>query len=248
MVDRQGELPQYEVLNRLRRRGLNPMVALNFDASYPGIDIKYEMSLMKEYLNHMEAGIESVKDKYLAREETIHASAEYFEYSHIYVVAEYGLARFVRQPFVVSIYSLYESSFNRLMDYAQKKEERKLSHRDIANSSNSYASKINKYVEHVLNFKYQLTSSEMGRLKILAEIRNLIAHGNGSILSLPKEKLDKLKTLEDRRIGVAVEFNELRIEHAFLVENFELVASVLKRFMDHIEQRYDQKWHLPNIS
>lgn len=223
------------------------MTWLNFDLDFPGVEIAYEISLMKEYLSHMEAGIENSKVQYIAREEAKHADSEYFEYSHIYLVAEYGLARFVRQPFVVSIYSLYESAFNRLMEYAQKKEGRKLSHKDISNSSNSYASKINKYVEHILNYEYQLTSHEMGGLKVLAEMRNLIAHGNGGISSLPKEKMDRLKELEGMKIGVTVEFSELRIEHVFLVESFELVATVLERLIGYMNQRYDNKWHLPII-
>lgn len=223
------------------------MAWLNFDLDFPGVDIAYEMSLMKEYLSHMEAGIENSKAQYIAREEATYADSEYYERSHIYFVAEYGLARFVRQPFVVSIYSLYESAFNRLMEYAQKKEGRKLSHKDISNSSNSYASKVNKYVEHVLNFEYKLTSQEMGRLKVLAEIRNLIAHGNGGISSLPKEKIDMLRELEGKKIGVAVEFSELRIEHVFLVENFELVTKVLQRLINYMTKRYDNKCHLPIV-
>lgn len=58
---------------------------LNTDINYPGIEIKVELILMREYLSQMETGIQAICSNYIKEEEQKHEDEEYCEYRYIYI-------------------------------------------------------------------------------------------------------------------------------------------------------------------
>ena len=122
---------------------------LKMDMDYPGIEIKVELIVLQEYLDQMEAGISAVCDRYIEAELKKYEGRNYEEYQHVYVIAEDEMPRMIRLPFVVTIFTLFENSVSLLLSYAQRKEDKGLSLKDI--NTKSLMSGFNKYLEPQLS-------------------------------------------------------------------------------------------------
>ena len=209
---------------------------LNIDISYPGIGIKVELIVLKNYLSQMETGINSVCEGYIAQEMKNYNDSEFYEYQHVYQIAEEEMPRIIRTPFVVTIYSLFENSVIRLLDYARNKECKKLSLRDI--NCKSPMSGYNKYMDAVLDYKYSFSQSHMKHIKNLSKIRNFIAHGNGNISLLDEEKRKDLDKLCKEYEGLNINSDHIDVSCKYLEYAIESVELALKDLMDYMESRY----------
>jgi hypothetical protein len=209
---------------------------LNTDFMYPGIEIKVELILMQEYLNQMEVGVKAICDAYLERETKKYANAEYYEYQHIYSIAEEEIPRLIRLPLMVSIYTIYENSITQLLSYAQTKENAGLTLKDI--NGKSLSSTFNKYMKHVLGFDFQISSKAMQQINTINKIRNCIAHANGNLSSLSKEKISELRVLEDSRIGVEITSMQIDISYSLIKSSMTTVENIVRELMNFMENRY----------
>ena len=207
------------------------------DMSYPGIEIKVELIVLGEYLSQMETGIKATCDSYIKAEEEKITDEEFHEYKHIYDIAENEIPRIIRLPIIVSIYTLYENSVTKLLDFAQEKEEKHLSLKDI--NGKSITSKFNKYMAHVLNYDFEFDNEFMQNISTINKIRNNIAHTNGNIDSISKEKVDEIKLVEKMKIGVSISGNHLDVSYDFI--NFSMLSSskAIKKLMAYMEAKYD---------
>ncbi|WP_444932937.1 hypothetical protein [Microbulbifer sp. JTAC008] len=209
---------------------------LNTDFSYPGIQIKVELIVLKEYLSHMEVGVEAACDNYVALEEDKAKGQEYEEYSYIYRIAEEEIPRIIRMPLLVSIYTLFENSVTQLLKYAQEKEEKALGLKDI--NAKSLPSKFNKYMEHVLGYDFKFSESTMSSLSEIIKLRNCIAHANGNLDALDKSKFSAIKKIEDNGAAITTSMSQLDISHNYLCQSMEIIDSSLRSLMRHMEERY----------
>lgn len=163
---------------------------LNMDLGYPGIEINVELIVMQEYLGQMDVGVKAVCDAYLEAEIRKYEDAKYYEYQHIYSMVEEKIPRLIRLPLVVSIYTLFENSMTQLLSYAQTKESKDLSLKDI--NGNSIASIFNKYMKHVLGFDFKISNVAMEELSKIIKVRNCIAHANGNLSAMSDKKINEL--------------------------------------------------------
>ncbi|MHA6493146.1 hypothetical protein ACX0MV_07855 [Pseudomonas borbori] len=209
----------------------------NTDFSYPGIEIKVELLVMQEYLKQIEVGINAVCTSYLDNEIIKYAESEYYEYQHIYSIAEGEIPRAIKLPLVVSIYTIFENSITQLLSYAQGKEQKGLSIKDI--NDRFLTAKFNKYMKHVLEFDFQISEHSIKDINALSKVRNCIAHANGNLPAMSKDKIDELKKLE--RSGAGIELTSLRIDvsYDFLNKYMASVEKIVKELMDYLETRYD---------
>jgi hypothetical protein len=206
---------------------------LNTDFSYPGIQIKVELTVMQEYLSHMEVGIQAACDSYLLLEEN---KAEGQEYSYIYSIAEDEIPRIIRMPFLVSIYTLFENSVTHLLKYAQDKEDKVLGLKDI--NAKSLPSKFNKYMEHVLGYEFKFEAKSMSSLSEIIKLRNCIAHANGNLESLSMAKAEEIASMERNGTEITVTSSQLDISYNYLCQSITIIASALKSLMRYMEERY----------
>lgn len=205
--------------------------------AYPGIEIKVELIVLSEYLSQMETGIKAACDSYLKAEEEKITDEEFHEYKHIYDIAEDEIPRIIRLPIIVSIYTLYENSVMKLLDFAQEKEGKCLGLKDI--NGKSITSKFNKYMTHVLNYDFEFDNECMQNISIINKIRNNIAHTNGNIDSISKDKLNEIKKVEKMKAGVSISGNQLDISYDFINFSFLALSTAIKDLMAYMETRYD---------
>lgn len=209
---------------------------LNTDLDYPGIEIKVEFAVMQEYLSHLETGIKAVCDSYVKIEESKFNNAEYLEYQYIYTVAEDYMPRIIRMPFVITIYTLFENSVNELLNFAQIKEEKILGLKDI--NGKSPTSKYNKYMAHVLNFHFQFNNQVMEEISNINKVRNCIAHANGNLNSLSRDKIKEIKSIEGKKIGITADEYQLDVTYEFLNNSMLIVSDAVENLMEFMETRY----------
>lgn len=212
---------------------------LNMDMGYPGIEIKVEFILMQEYLSQLEVGIKAVCDAYLETEAKKYKDAEYYEYQHIYTVAEEGIPRLIRLPLVVSIYTLFENSVTQLLSYAQSKESKELSLKDI--NGKSPTSKFNKYMKHVLEFDFKISNIAMDELSKINKVRNCIAHTNGDLSAMSDDKAKDIRALKVSGLMIDSTSPQLDVSYEFLENSMGCVENTVRELMDFMENRYGFK-------
>lgn len=212
---------------------------LNMDISYPGVEIKVELIVMREYLGQLEFGIKSICDAYLDAEIKKHDGSEYYEYQHIYTIAEEEIPRLIRLPLVVSIYTLFENSITQLLSYAQSKEAKGLSLKDI--NGRSPASTYNKYMEHVLGFDFKISNWSMDELSKINKIRNCIAHTNGNLSAMSEDSAKAIMALKITGLLIESSSSQLDVSYEFLKNSLATVDNVASELMDFMENRYGFK-------
>jgi len=210
---------------------------LKMDMSYPGIEIKVELIVLSEYLSQMDSGIKLLCNEYVENELKKFEGAEYHEYQHVYSIAEDEMPRIIRMPFIVTIYTLFENSVSRLLSYAQKKEGKELSLKDI--NGRTLVSTFNKYMKHVLGFEYQFSGNAAETFSNLNKVRNCIAHTNGNLDLLSGDKMDDLKKVSTKMLGLVINQRELELTTEFLDRAMSFVESNLQELMAYMESRYD---------
>lgn len=209
---------------------------LNTDCSYPGIEIKVELIVMQEYLKQIEVAINAVCSSYLENEIIKYAESEYYEYQHIYSIAEEEIPRIIKLPLVVSIYTIFENSITQLLSYAQRKEQKGLSLKDI--NDRLLTAKFNKYMKHVLEFDFQIPEQSIKDIGALSKVRNCIAHANGNLPAMSKEKVDELKRLKHSGVGIELTSTHIDVSYDFLNKYMASVEKIVRELMDYLETRY----------
>lgn len=212
-------------------------VLFDIDFSYPGIEIKVEFLVMQEYFNHMESGINAICKNYIEKEEQKITNLDFEDYKHIYSVAEDLMPRIIRLPFVVTIYTLFENSISLLLNYSQEKESKALGFKDI--NGRTTIEKYNKYMEHVLFFDFKFNDKDIEMINNIVKVRNCIAHANGNLESMSREKVAEIIKLSKIDTGVIIENNQLDVSYEFLSTTLKTVSDVIRSLMGYIESKYD---------
>ncbi|AVW95397.1 hypothetical protein [Vibrio parahaemolyticus] len=209
---------------------------LNLDASYPGIHIKVELIVLKEYLSHMESGVAASCNSYITSEEKSFNGLEHYEYSHIYRIAEDEIPRIIRMPMLVSIYTLFENSVTQLLEYTRKKEEKAVGLKDV--TAKSLPSKCNKYIERVLGLDFAFDQKTMNALSEITKLRNCIAHANGNVGSLEASKANAIQEIAAKEKLIFLTSDQLDISYEYLRKSMDIVDASLRDLMAYIEEKY----------
>ena len=206
------------------------------DIYYPGINIKVELSVIGEYLNEMENGVNAVCNSYLEREEKENKGIPHYEYQHIYSIAEQEIPRIIKMPFVVTLCTLFENSIFELLKYAQDKEDKKIGVKDIRGKT--LISSYNKYIQHILEYDFSFNQDAMSDFSKITKVRNCIAHSNGNIESMNDSLKKELNKLIEMDIGLSQTNNQLDVSYDYLLNTYNFVSSSIRELMEYMEERY----------
>ncbi|WP_250464151.1 hypothetical protein [Microbulbifer litoralis] len=209
----------------------------NVDFNYPGIDVKVELSILKDYLAHLESGVHEIGEQYILNERGKYLGCEYHEYSHVYDIAEEEFPRLIKLPFLVTIHTAFESSVVRLLNYAKTREGAGLSLRDL-DSRKTKVKKFNKYLRHILNYDFHFNTQFEQEFSDLSKVRNCVAHANGVFEALSKEHQDGIERLIDRNIGVSITSGGIDVSYDLLKKSMESVSVAVEKLMKFMESRY----------
>ena len=150
---------------------------------------------------------------------------------------EFVLPRIFRNPFLVSLYSVYESAVTEIADLVQKKLGRKPFNK---RQRGKFLDRIKEYYEATLDFQLSTNHQAWGRLGNLSHLRNAIAHGNGRVgLDIvwqeTREGIQEL--LKNKEPEVKERFGYIIVRGDFLSKTYTLV----KGDLDDLIDRY-KKW------
>ena len=131
------------------------------------------------------------------------------------------LPRVLRNPFLVSLFAVYESAVTEIAKLIQAREGTKTS---ICDLNGRVLKRYKKYYENVLQFQLSLGNDSWQRLILLSDLRNVIAHTNGRLDLVDKRARKEILMTA----GVKDELGYLVVEGDFLKETFALVKEDLE--------------------
>jgi len=213
------------------------MAIINFEAGYPGINIKVELIVIREYLKQLDDGIKKICDTYESEELSKFEGAESHEYQHVFKISEDKLPRLIRLPFIITIYSLYENSVTQLLKYAQRKENKKLKLSDF--KGRTLTAQFNKYLKYILEYEIEFSEKFRHEISNINKVRNCIAHANGNLDALDDQKRQEIDELAAEDIGISTDVFQLDVSSKYLLFSFELIVGELEALMDFIERKYN---------
>lgn len=171
------------------------------------LEAKIEIFTLETHLELIEKQIERSQKKERLRLNTLirreRLSPDDPEYHQ--AMTEYGeyidilLPRFFRGPFLISLYSVYESVVTEIAQIMQKALSLGISLNDIRGS---FLERAKKYFKHILKFELCSDPDIWYKINMLSELRNAIAHVNGRIEMLKKDSRKKIVNWESKKIGI----------------------------------------------
>lgn len=143
---------------------------------------------------------------------------------------EVTLPRILRNPFLVSLFAVYESTVTTIAGLVQEEKGQKLSLDDIRGSD--FLERAKRYYKHILQFEISADNERWRRLKQLSDLRNAIAHANG--------RYDAISVGLRRRI---VQQGFLSEEDGFVIVSgpwLRETVAVVKGELDDLLKRYEE--------
>ena len=192
------------------------------------LDVSLELSTLEKNLELIEGQIESSRQ---AAKHTLEAKrgelppddeAEWdlLRQEYDYEV-DFVLPRVLHNPFLVSLFAVYESAVKEIAKLIQKKQGARISLEDL---KGDLLNRAKKYYDQVLQFDLSKSNDHWQRLMLLSDLRNAIAHTNG--------RLDLIKAGTKQKIlksdGVREYFDRVLVEPTFLRETFTMVKDDLE--------------------
>lgn len=131
------------------------------------------------------------------------------------------LPRTWRNPFLVTMSSVYEAAVEEVSALVRKRQGSQIGLNDLRGE---FLDRAKKYCKDVLQFELSLNNERWKRLKILFELRNIVAHSNGRLEMTPKATRKRVL----KHDGVGEVYGYLIVERDFLGETFALVRDELE--------------------
>ncbi len=189
------------------------------------IEVEIELRRLQEQLEHIEEQIERGQERAeeeLAPDTPFENEADWaMRWRQYYYEIDVILPRIWRSPFLVSMFSVYEAAVTEVAGLVQKKQGQQ---NGLDDHRGNFLKRAEKYFKEILEFKLLANNERWEQLKILSELRNVVAHTNGRIEMVGKERRRKIRKYE----GVDIGNGYLVVSGEFLRYTFTLVKDELK--------------------
>jgi hypothetical protein len=143
------------------------------------------------------------------------------------------LPRFFRGPFLVSLFSVYESAVTEIAQLMQKTLSHGISLNDI---KGSFLERAKKYYKHILKFELCSDPNTWQQIMMLAELRHAIAHVNGRLEMLNKDSRKKIANWESEKVGLTTYSGYIVCDAKIVSELFQSVRFALEDLMLRYKQ------------
>ena len=192
------------------------------------LEVSMELSTLEKHLELIETQIERGQEEAWSSREskTIELEAD-DEAEWGFIVQEYHyevdfvLPRVLRNPFLVSLFAVYESTVTEVAKAMQQKKGARISIDDL---KGDFLKRSKNYYKHILQFQLSLSNDSWQRLMLLSDLRNAIAHTNGRLDIVSTRTRERILKIE----GAKEELGCLVVEGAFLKETFAFVKDDLE--------------------
>ena len=213
-----------------------PQKTIEINLDFRLLEVSMELSTLEEHLKLIEDQIElgrkkaqSVMETEIQKLESGDQAEWDIPMQEYYYYVNIVLPRVLRNPFLVSLFAVYESAVTEIANLIQSRMGIEAS---MDCSRGTLLECFKKHYKHTLQFQLSLDNDRWRRLVLLSDLRNAIAHANG--------RLDMVHASTRERIlkaaGVRKELDYLVVEGAFLKETFIFV----KEDLEGLVRRYKE--------
>lgn len=103
------------------------------------------------------------------------------------------LPRLIINPFILTLWSFFESTLIEMSTLCQKKTTSPLGIEDI--KGNSIIDRVKKYFRHVLDSPIEILEKNQTELELVYAFRNILAHNNGKLDTLRRSVKNNLTSI-----------------------------------------------------
>ena len=206
---------------------LNPADFI-IDIDFRLLELSTDLSTLEKHFELIEGEIERGKE---AAEREMHDKwhqlkfKDEAEWSLLgqdkYFQEEFVLPRVFRNPFLITLFTVYETAVVEVANRIQKRLRIQLSLDDLRGD---LPSRAKKYYGNVLHFELTISNSHWQRIKLLCDLRNAIAHANGRVDMMRSGVKKNVLKID----GVSEMFGYIIVDEVFLRDTFALVKEELE--------------------
>lgn len=206
---------------------------MNIKLDFRLLEVSLDINALETYynliLNQISIQIESEKRKlneYRKKQNLTPEDAEWnisrLNYEH---KVDFLLPRFFWGSFIVHVYSVFEVSIIEISRLIKRKLNINI---DINDLKSNFLERSRKYFNHIINFRFIDDDNAWEKIKILADVRHVIAHANGRIDMSNDRIKERIKLLEKNKKGISFYSDYILIERSFAWEAFMAVKFILE--------------------
>lgn len=190
--------------------------------------------LIEKQISHLSHAEKAALDEYRKKENLTPEDPEWnFAEQECDRKVEFLLPRFFWGPFIVSLYAVLETSVIEIARLIQQSQKQEITVNDLRGD---FLERAKKYYKHVLKFELCSDGNAWQRIKVLAEVRHVIAHANDR-LDMSNEKTKRtIKALEKQNLGISSCYNYLLLDSYFAKETFSKVRSLLESLVERYKE------------
>lgn len=209
------------------------------------IEVSAELHALEEHLITIENTISHIEksenEKLKARltSEGLSPGDDDWEYAGQEYAHHIGITvpRMFRGPFLVSLYSVYESAVTEVARLIQKRLGQAIALNDLRGD---FLDRAKKYFRNILDFELITHEGEWQNIVILSHLRNAIAHANGRMELLNPDLQKKISAICKSTAGVSVRDGYLVLEPVATEQFLRTIRSVLEDLVKRYK-RWDDK-------
>ena len=139
-------------------------------------------------------------------------------------LVEVTYPRILRNPFLVSLFSLYESAVRQIAERIREEEGVE----EPMSRSGGFLKNARRYYEEILDFKLSKSCKHWRRLVLLSHLRNALAHTNGNIETIHPDRLTHLL----KQPGIHEEGGFIVVSKVFTEQTVKLVREDLADLLE----------------
>lgn len=226
--------PKQELGNEVIKLDLYIPPLLEIDSELSALD--YHLNLIENQIRNKEAFERILSQRKIMKFGLTSKDPEWHDerYELDYIV-EFLLPRLFRGPFLISLYTVYESAVTEIANLIQNQKRIEIPITD--RNRNFNLDRAKKYYKDTIDFQLYSNNVAWQRIKMLSVLRNAIAHGNGRIEMLSEKKIKQIITWEKQNVGISSIGGFVIFEERFLRDTLGLVSESL----NDLVERY-KKW------
>ena len=202
----------------------------------PLLEVEVELGVLEEHLSIIEGHLErSIRTATCELRSEIQGLTpdDYDQWDiphqlHDYKV-EITLPRILRNPFLVSLFAVYESAVETVAELVQKEKGQA---RSLNDTRGNFLERAEKYYRCDLQFDLSTDDERWERLIVLSRLRNAIAHTNGRWEAIEKKTRCRLLKQE----GVEEYLGFVIVSETFLRETVAMVKGELEDLLKRYEE------------
>jgi hypothetical protein len=204
------------------------------------IEVYYEINSLGTFLEIMEKQI-----KYLTEQERSVAYAyiktqqdeveEVIAHKELREMVDNVLPRYFRNPLLVSIWAVFESTAKDIAKYLKNKSGLVKEFKKV--EGDNILAKLQTYYTHDL--KIQLYKPNIYiKLNNIRIMRDCIAHSNGRLDDMPNEKRIQIEKRINDNIGVDAYYNNVIISEYYLNDAYSITRNCLIELVRRVQDKY----------